>query len=60
MKKKKILEQKTAGKGNVDEMLKLAGSWKMSDEEAEKLTSEIREWRKLRRAGLDTLWRKKK
>lgn len=36
-------------KGNVDEVLKFAGSWKMSDEEAEKFKGEIRKWRKEKR-----------
>lgn len=36
-------------KGNVNEILKLAGSWNISDEEAEKRIREIREWRKMKR-----------
>jgi len=36
-------------KGNVGEVLKLAGSWNLSDAEAKKRIREIREWRTMKR-----------
>ena len=36
-------------KGNVEEILKLAGSWKISDAEADRRIREIREWRAMKR-----------